>query len=387
VAGLISKVFRAKWLLLGIVLILLLIWILRPFLDVFIYGIFVYYITRPIKRWLGRYIKNEGLLVSVSMLLLALPLIILITYTLLIGVSQLMAVIYSHGLASALPSGPLANLTQSFSGLESSLSSGNFTAQNLTDITHEDWYVMVSGYSGNLPLIQSIVIATGSTVADIIFKLFIIFLVAFYMLKEDAHLQRWFSDNYPGIMAEHNRLLPRYCKAVDADLQKIFFGNLLSIAFFAIIAAVVFEGLSILAPDTSLQIPSPILMGILCGASALIPLIGMWLVVGPVLLYVAGTSLIAGTLFPNIGYFIIMVIVIFLFVQTIPAFVIQPIMARGQVHTGLLMFAYILGPLVFGISGLFLGAIVLVLVTHYFGIVMPEIVRGGHENHDIHFGL
>lgn len=381
-AGLLSKLYHAKWLLLGIALLVLLIWILRPFLDVFIYGIFVYYITRPIKQWLSRYIKNSALLVSVSLLLLALPLIILIAYTLLVGLSQLLAVVNNYGLTSALPSGPLANATQSFALLQSNLSSGNLTAQNIEDITHQDWYVALSGYSGSLPMIQAIAISTGSTVVDIAFKIFIIFLLAFYLLKEDSTLQTWFSSTFPRLMGEHNRLFPRYVKAVDGDLQKIFFGNLLSIVFFAIIAAVVFQALSIFAPAPSLQIPSPILLGILCGVSALIPIVGMWLVVGPILLYIIANSLLAGALFPNLAYFIFMVLFIFIFVQNLPTFVIQPYMARGQVHTGLLMFAYILGPLVFGISGLFLGAIVLVLLTQYFKIVVPEIARDGHENHD-----
>jgi len=383
VAGLISKVYRAKWLLLGIALLLLLIWILRPFLDVFIYGIFVYYITRPIKQWLSKYIKNNAVLVSVSLLMLALPLIILIAYTLLVGMSQLMAIVNSQGITSALPSGPLTNVTQSFAMLQSNLSSGNLTAENISDITRQDWYVALSGYSGSIPMIQAIAIAMGSTVVDVAFKLFIIFLVAFYLLKEDSTLQRWFASTFPKLIEEHERLFPRFCKAVDNDLQKLFFGNLISIVFFAIIAAIVFEGLSIFAPVPSLQIPSPILLGILCGVSALIPIVGMWLVVGPILLYIVANSLVAGTLFPNMGYFAFMVLFIFIFVQTIPTFLIQPYMARGQVHTGLLMFAYILGPLVFGISGLFLGAIVLVLLTHYFGIVVPEIAREGQDNHDL----
>jgi len=40
-----------------------------------------------------------------------------------------------------------------------------------------------------------------------------------------------------------------------------------------------------------------------------------------------------------------------------------------------MMFAYILGPIVFGISGLFLSAIVLVLLTHYFMIVVPRLTQ------------
>jgi hypothetical protein len=57
--GLLERAYNAKWLILGISLVLLLLWIMRPFLDVFVYAIFVYYITRPIKRKVQKYIKND----------------------------------------------------------------------------------------------------------------------------------------------------------------------------------------------------------------------------------------------------------------------------------------------------------------------------------------
>jgi predicted PurR-regulated permease PerM len=44
-------------------------------------------------------------------------------------------------------------------------------------------------------------------------------------------------------------------------------------------------------------------------------------------------------------------------------------------HTGLLLFAYILGPVVFGISGVFLGAIALVLLINYLKVVLPPLLR------------
>ena len=89
--GLLERAYNAKWLILGIALVLLLLWIMRPFLDVFVYAIFVYYITRPIKRKVQKYIKNDGLAVTISLLVLALPLILIISYTLLFGISQLMS--------------------------------------------------------------------------------------------------------------------------------------------------------------------------------------------------------------------------------------------------------------------------------------------------------
>jgi predicted PurR-regulated permease PerM len=369
--GLLQRLYNAKWLIFGVAIVVLLLWIMRPFLDVFIYAIFLYYITRPIKHWLGRYIKNEPLLVLVSLLLLALPIVLIISYTLLVGLSQLMALVQSHGLTGVIPSGPLANLTTTFSGLQQNVSSGNLDIGN---ITQQDWFRTLSGYSGSLPTIQAVLLAMGGTIADIAFKGFIIFFVAFALLKDDHRLKEWVEKTFPYLVEEHHRLFARYMKGVDTDLQKIFFSNLLSIVFFAIIAVVSYHLLNLFAPP-SLQIPSPILLGILTGVSALIPIIGMWLVVGPLTLYLIVNALLAGTFFANIGLFIFMFLFIFIFVTTLPGFVVGPYLARGNINTGLLMFAYIIGPLVFGITGIFIGAIVLVLLTNYFHIVLPEFSR------------
>jgi len=43
---------------------------------------------------------------------------------------------------------------------------------------------------------------------------------------------------------------------------------------------------------------------------------------------------------------------------------------------GLVMFAYILGPLLFGWYGIFLGPMILVLVVHFGRIFIPELLSG-----------
>jgi predicted PurR-regulated permease PerM len=376
-AGLLEKVYNAKWIILGVALVLLLLWIMRPFLDVFVYAIFVYYITRPIKRKVQKYIKNDGLAATISLLLLGLPLILIISYTLLFGISQLMSLIGSSGLSTVIPAGPLANATAEFTRLQQNLTSGTL---NIGEITSQNWYRTITSYSWSLPSLQALVIATGATIADLLFKLFIILFIALTLLKDDTRIKAWFEKTFPTLIAENNRLFARYMGNVDEDLQKIFFSNLLSIVFFAIIAVIAYQLVNMFAPVPSLQIPAPILLGILTGVCALIPIVGMWLVVGPLFLYLIVNSLSAGTLFPNIGFFIFMFLFIFIFVTTLPGFVVGPYLARGKINTGLLMFAYIIGPLVFGISGIFLGAIVLVLLTHYFSTVVPEFSREHHED-------
>jgi predicted PurR-regulated permease PerM len=371
--GIFKRAYDAKWVIFGLALILLLIWVAWPFLTVIVYSIFIYYIARPIKRRLRPYIKNESLLVAACMFLLVLPLLIIIGYTLLAALSQFNSLAAGAGLQT-LPQGPLSNLSMVVARHNLTIEkvlSGDFSVL-------EDWYGMLPGYGGSIASLQHLLVATGGTVADVIFKLFLMFAIAFYLIRDDERIKSWVASTFPEIIQEHDHMLGKYFKAVDGDLEKIFFGNVLSIVFFAIVAAIVFSALNVFAPP-SMDIPSPILMGILCGVSALVPVVGMYLVTVPLFLYILISSLSAGTLIANISYYAFMAAAVLVFVQTLPEIFIRPFIASGQVNTGLLMFAYILGPVVFGIAGLFIGAIVLVLLTHYFRIVVPALA--GHQGY------
>ncbi len=372
-SGILRRAYDAKWLIFGAALVLLLLWVMWPFLTVIVYAVFIYYIARPIKRRLQPYIKNETLLVTACMLLLVLPLLLIIGYTLLLALSQFNALITGIGLQS-LPQGPLSNMSATVSRIQQNFTMENIMAGNFGAIVPQDLYEALQGYGSSIANLQQIIISTGSTIVDIIFKLFLVIVIAFYMLREDDKLVSWLKSTFPSLMAEHDGVLPKYGRAVDEDLEKIFFGNILSIVFFAIVAATVFNVLNVFAPP-GMDIPSPILLGILCGVSALLPVVGMYIIIVPLLLYVLVISLVAGTFFPNIAFYILMVAAIMVFVEVLPEFVLRPFMSSGRVHSGLLMFAYILGPVVFGIAGLFMGAIALVLLTHYFRIVVPTISR------------
>jgi hypothetical protein len=68
--------------------------------------------------------------------------------------------------------------------------------------------------------------------------------------------------------------------------------------------------------------------------------------------------------------------VAFVIVDTIPDIVVRPYVSGGSLHVGALMFAYILGPLLFGWYGIFLGPMLLVVVVHFARIVAPELISG-----------
>ncbi len=366
--------YDAKWIILGLILILVLLWVAWPFVNVLFYAIFLYYATRPLKLKLKPYIKNETLLVTTCMFLLVLPILIIVAYTLLLAVAQFNGVAQSVGLQS-LQEGPLANMSVVVSNIQHTISINDIKSGNFSSIVSQSWYQTLSGYSGSIAGIQGILYSTGMTIINLTFKVFLMIIIAFYMLREDNTLIIWFKSTFPALVQERDGLLVRYMKAVDNDLQKIFFGNILSIVFFAFLAVFLFTILNTFSPDPTLSIPSPILLGILCGVSALLPLVGMFVITVPMFIYILIQALMAGTLIANLGYFVLMVLVVLLLLQVLPGFFIGPMMARSQVNTGLLMFAYILGPIVFGIAGIFIGAIVLVLLTQYFKIIVPQLAK------------
>src|SRR5208282_3245581 len=120
---------------------------------------------------------------------------------------------------------------------------------------------------------------------------------------EDENIKVWFARTFPTFVREHDGVIVRYYHAVDHDLEKIFFGNIISIVFFAIVAVVIFSLLNFVAPAQQFLIPYPILLGMLCGVAALIPVVGMYLVTVPTLLYILSRALSAGILMPHILFF------------------------------------------------------------------------------------
>ena len=63
-------------------------------------------------------------------------------------------------------------------------------------------------------------------------------------------------------------------------------------------------------------------------------------------------------------------------VDVIPDIVLRPYVSGRNLHMGMVMFAYIFGPLLFGWYGLFLGPMLLVVMVHFARLVLPELLDG-----------
>jgi predicted PurR-regulated permease PerM len=195
--------------------------------------------------------------------------------------------------------------------------------------------------------------------------LFVMFALAFYLLRDGPRLSRWLLR-----FGDEQGVLRAYARAVDTDLKHIFFGNILNAIMTGAIGAISFSLLNYVAP-AGLTIPYPALTGLLAGAASLIPVVGMKLVYVPLVGYLGFEAVLSGS---GYSFVFLFFAVSFVIVDSVPDFVLRPYVSGRNLHVGLVMFAYILGPLLFGWYGIFLGPILLVFVVHFGRIVLPELL-------------
>lgn len=381
--SLLAKLYEAKWAVLGIAIVIFIVWISLPYITPIVFALFMYYITRPVKRWLHQYIKNEAAVALGCLLLVTLPLVAIILYLILFAVGQLNTFLAQSDIPM-LPPGQLTNVSLSISAMQQSLSQGDYKYESLGTAIQE-WSNRLSIYWSHIFSLKDLLLATGMTLVDATLKIILMLLLAFFLLLHDDRLARWFRKTFPDLIKENDGLFVRYVKAVDDDFEKVFFGNVLSIVFFAIIATAVYSVLNFFAPDPAFLIPFPVLLGILSGIAALLPILGGWMIDVPIILYALAQSLLNGSFSRYWWYLAVMGITIFILVENLPNYLLRPFVSHGKVDVGLLMLAYILGPVIFGFPGLFLGAMLLVIITHYFKIVLPGI-SGGKKEYDSRAG-
>jgi predicted PurR-regulated permease PerM len=361
-ASLLGEYDRSRvpvWLL-AVVFALALAFIVWRYVGTFVLGLFVYYITRPIHRRLADRVPTSSLAAAVSLTTVALPIILLIGYTVYVGVFQLADVAES------------ANLQPVLDALEPYVGEGSVGTdpQAIIDAAIADPQQFLSGGVVDA-LTEAAAPAAGylGAFGNALIHLFVVLALAFYLLRDDHKLAAWFRSQLAG----EGTPMYAYLDAVDRNLKTIYFGNILNAFSTAILAAISYNLLNVVSP-AGIAVPSPSLLGLLTGVGSLVPVIGMKIVYVPVALLLGVEAALAN---PALLWFpLVFAVVSLVIVDTIPDLVLRPYVSGRDLHTGSVMIAYIIGPLLFGWYGLFLGPLLLVLFIHFARILLPELVRG-----------
>ena len=345
---------RPLWLLVAAGLLLAVGYVLSEFVGTIVFGLFIYYATRPVYRRLVDRIGSPTLAAGISIVALVLPALALAGYALLIVLRE------------------LNNLTDWAAIEPEALGIDPAVYDRLTDpavlLSPEAREFLTAELVGSVVGSLTSAIGTLAWVAVVLINGFVMVALAFYLLRDDDRLGSWLDAE----LGERGTLLVEFLQAVDDDLEGIFFGNILNAVFTGTIGVITYSVLNVFAPE-GVAIPAAALVGLLAGAASLLPIVGMKLVYVPVGGYLAVVSLTsagADTL-PFVGLFFF---VSFVVVDVIPDLLLRPYVSGKNVHVGALMLAYTLGPLLFGWYGLFLLPVVLVLLVQFARIVLPELL-------------
>jgi len=365
----------------GLGLLAAVVFVLIQFEATLVFAIFLYYASRPIYRKLETlslpsrlqsrrlsYRRQALAVTTIAMFLL--PFLFLLTYTLVLVVPEIQRLAGGSGPGatyfSALQSVQGSGLPAPLVGLER----GDILTMNTEEVTAilDDPAVQTWAERTAATLINSVGIA-----ADAALHGFILLAGTYYLLTDGSRLVRWFLDNF-----DESGIVESYAVAVDDELSSILFGNILNAFVTGIIGILVFSAYNLVAPD-AVNVPFAPLVGALTGAGSLIPVVGMKIVYLPVGVILAVAAVTSGQ--PDaFGFVILFLVLAFVVVDTIPDFMIRPYVSGNRTHVGLLMFAYILGPIVFGFYGIFLGPILLVLVAQFARTIAPYVLTGSHPH-------
>jgi predicted PurR-regulated permease PerM len=347
--GLDSDRSRLAWWAVGFALAAAVMYVVYSFVGTFVFGIFLYYATRPVYQRLRRRIRPASLAAATALLALALPVLLLMAYTGAIALQEF------QNVAAQTDVGGLQTAVQPY--------------VNVSSVAQRPDELLASPDPQLVRDVGRSALSYLGLIGNAVLHLFVIIAIAFYLLQDDHRLSRFVRRQF----TDEGGVVESYGRAVDRDFNSIFFGNILNALLTGTIGAAAYNTLNLVAP-AGLAIPYPTLVGLLTGAASLIPIVGMKLVYFPVTAYLGVETALADPAFlwfPALFFAVSLVVV-----DTIPDLVIRPYVSGRNLHVGLVMLAYIFGPLLFGWYGIFLGPMILVLVVHFVRIVLPELVAG-----------
>ena len=193
--------------------------------------------------------------------------------------------------------------------------------------------------------------------------------LAFFLYRDGNRLHAWYRAEVGG----RDTAAYSYLAGVDADLEVVYFGNVLTVFAVTIGSIVVYNGYNFVVP-TTVSLPFPTLLAVLTGLATFIPLVVGKVVYVPIAGYLTWRAIRADA--SLLIYPIAFLIVAFLFLDLVPQSIVRPYISGQTMHNGAVLFAYILGAALFGWYGLFFGPLLLVLVVQFANVVLGNLLRG-----------
>ncbi|NUE02354.1 AI-2E family transporter [Halorubraceae archaeon YAN] len=337
------------WWLFAIALLLVLVVALQTYIGWIVFGVFLYYVVRPVARRLQHHGVSPGLSALLSFGLIMLPFMAVLGVFIVLLLAELAAIEATD--VEALLETLFPRLAiETFPTSENELYA--FVEALRSDPTLTTLVPLVIGFVG--------------TFTAQVFNALITLIFAFFLVRDERKIDPWFRST----IVERESNVYAYLKAVDRGLASVYFGYTLTILVISIVAVIIYSVLNLVAPP-GLTIPHAILLGFATGLISVIPLIGRNLLYGSIFLYlaiIAYQTNLRYLWFPIVFYIVMGGI----FDNVIRTYV-RPSLSGRLFHTGLVMFAYLLGPAIFGWYGIFLGPLIMVVTIQFLRVQLPKI--------------
>jgi predicted PurR-regulated permease PerM len=326
------------------------------FIGMVVLGVFGYYATRPICRRLARRIDSDAIAAGATVLLIVVPILLLIAYAGFNVFQQL------QGAVGASGGGAVGGLIDLSVLPAEQAETARTLLQNPTQVVSQP--EQVAGTVASVGAQAFSAIAGGLVLIGLALTL------SFFLLQNDDRL----GGGLEALFGGRDTVAYAYAAALDEDLESVFFGNLLFVLTMAVIAAVAYEATNLLAPG-SLHVPMVLVLAVLTGVASLIPVVVGKVIYLPVVAYLGLQALQAGGS-GALAFVAGALVIYFLVLDILPQTFLQPYITGRQLDMLVMMFAYLLGPILFGWYGFFLLPIVFIAILELVRIVLPELVRG-----------
>lgn len=328
-----------------LILTILSLGVLTPIITMVAFGAILAYYVRFIAKKIKPYVKYNTLAIMMGMILLAIPIALLLYFT----ITQILGISVSlfGSLQATAGNNPL-----NFSLISDAIQKLGFSAtvsQGIADAIRSGITQLLSAITNSLINMVSSIPAFAAQVLILIFSIF-------YFARDGDKIVQYIKDVVPD---KDKGFYREVIKGADDVLKSIIVGNIIPAAILGVLSGVVYYFLGY---------PYVILLAIVSGIAMFIPIIGPWIVYGAIGIF----SILIGNTMQGV-----LVIILGWIIETTTDFYIRPRISvqYSEVHPLVFLLGFIYGAVTMGIPGLFIGPMILGITYAAYKVYREERVK------------
>ena len=301
--------------------------ILFPIITLIILGAMIAYIVRPLTHKIKPFVRFETLAILLSMIILAIPIVIIIYFT----VDQIL--IIATNVLGTLPS-PQENTTSVNTSMINDKVQNLGPLNNIAATIIDEIGKMIAQF---MAWLAGQILATIAYIPTLFTELIILLFSIFYFAKDGDKFTAFIKNLLP-----KNETFNKLYGQVDDILKSIMIVNVITAVVLGLLSVILYY---------LLGYPYVLLLGIITAISEFIPVVGPWLVYGTLGIF----DILTGNYVRGV-----IVIIVGWLIDTLVDLYIRPRLAGqlAEVHPLVFLVGFIFGAITLGVPGIFVGPLI-----------------------------